>query len=54
MMGALTIFEKIYLMFNIVDNGLVTKLLGAGCTFDEVAEKTNCQKMNVNFLQPNY
>jgi hypothetical protein len=30
--------------------GLVTKSLGAGCTFEEVAEKIKCQKMNVNFL----
>jgi hypothetical protein len=46
-------FEINYLMFNIVDYGLVTKSLGAECTFEEVAEKINCQKMNVNFLQPN-
>jgi hypothetical protein len=37
MMGAITIFEK--KKKNIVDYGLVTKLLGAGCTFEEVAEK---------------
>jgi len=28
--------------------------LGTWCTFEEAAEKTNCQKMNVNFLEPNY
>ncbi len=28
--------------------GLVTKTLEVGCTFEEVAEKTKCQKMNVN------
>jgi hypothetical protein len=49
MMSAITIFEKNNLILNIVDYGLVTKSLGAGCTFEEVAEKTNCQKMNVNF-----
>jgi hypothetical protein len=32
-----------------VGYGLVTKSLGAGCTFEEVRrEKTKCQKMNVN------
>jgi hypothetical protein len=36
-----------------VDYGLVKKFLGARCTFEEVAEKTKCQKMNVNILQPN-
>ncbi len=41
--------KKHKLIFNIVDYGLVTKSLGAGCTFEEVAEKTNCQKMNVSF-----
>jgi hypothetical protein len=54
MMGAITIFEKNNLIFNILDYGLVTKSLGAECTFEEGAEKTNCQKMNVDFLQPNY
>jgi hypothetical protein len=28
--------------------GLAKKSLGAGCTFEEVAEKIKCQKMNVN------
>jgi hypothetical protein len=32
MMGAITIFEKIILIFNIVDYGMVTKSLGAECT----------------------
>jgi hypothetical protein len=53
MMGAITIFEKNNFIFHIVDYGLVTKSLGAGCTFEEVAEKTNCQKMNMKILQPN-
>jgi hypothetical protein len=28
--------------------------LATWCTFEEAAEKTNCQKMNVNFLEPIY
>jgi hypothetical protein len=48
MMGATTIFE-FKKKINVVDYGLVTKSLGDGCTFEEVVEKTNCQKMNVNF-----
>jgi hypothetical protein len=36
MMGAITIFEKNNFIFNIVNYGLVTKSLGAGCTFEEV------------------
>jgi acyl CoA:acetate/3-ketoacid CoA transferase beta subunit len=50
MMGAITIFGKNNCIFNIVNYGLVTKSLGAGCTFEDVAEKTNCQKMNMNFF----
>jgi len=53
MKGAITIFEKKKIIFNIVDYRLLIKSLGAGCTFDESAEKTNDQKMNVKFLQPN-
>jgi hypothetical protein len=34
--------------FSFVSYGLVTKSLEAGCTFEEVAEKIKCQKMNVN------
>ncbi len=30
-----------------------TKSLEAGCTFEKVPKKTKCQKMNVNFSQPN-
>jgi hypothetical protein len=52
-MGAITIFGKNSFIFSFVDYGLVKKSLGASCTFEEVAEKTKCQKMNVNFLQPN-
>ncbi len=50
MMGALTIFGKGCSVFSFVSYGLVTKSLGAGCTFEEVAEKIKCQKMNVNFI----
>jgi hypothetical protein len=53
MMVAITIFEKNNFIFHIVNYGLVTKSIGAGCTFEEVAEKTNCQKMNMKILQPN-
>jgi hypothetical protein len=55
MMSAITNFGKNSFIFSFVDYELVTKSLGARCsTFEEVAEKTKCQKMNVNFLQPNY
>ncbi len=50
MMGAITMFEKSNFIFNFVDCGFVTKSLGVGCTFEEVAEKTKCQKMNVNIF----
>jgi hypothetical protein len=45
MMGAIIIFEKNIFIFNIVDYGLVTKSLGARCTFEVVAKK-----MNVNIF----
>jgi hypothetical protein len=51
MIGAIPIFGKNSFIFSFVDYGLMTKSLGARCTFEEVAEKTKCQKMNVNFLQ---
>jgi hypothetical protein len=51
MMGAITSFGKNSFIFNFVDYGLVTKSFGARCTFEEVAKKTECQKMNVNLLQ---
>ncbi len=53
MKDAITIFEKNIFIFSFVDYGLVTKSLGVGCTFEEVAKETKCQKVNVNFLQPN-
>jgi len=53
MKDAITIFGRNIFIFRFVDYGLVTKSLGVGCTFEEVAKKTKCQKMNVIFLQPN-
>jgi hypothetical protein len=53
MMGAITIYGKNSFIFNFVGYELVTKSLGAGCTSEEVAEKTKCQNMDVNFFQPN-
>jgi len=53
MIFAINIFEKDDFKFNIVVFGLLTKSLGAGCTFEEMAEKTNYPKMNLKFLQSN-
>jgi len=53
MMGAITIFEESSFIFSFVGYGLMIKLLGAGCTFEKVEEKTKCQKMKVKFFQPN-
>ncbi len=50
---AITIFGKNIFIFSFVNYEMVTKSLGVGCTFEEVVKKTKCQKMNVNFLQPN-
>jgi len=49
-MDAISIFGKNSLIFSFVGYGLVTKWLEAECTFEEVVEKTNRQKMNVNFF----
>jgi hypothetical protein len=49
-MGAIIIFGKSSFMFSFVGYGLVTKSFGAGCTFEEMVEKTKCQKMNVNLF----
>ncbi len=46
-MGAITIFGENIFIFSFV------VMDWAGCTFEEDTEKTKCQKMNVNFLQPN-
>jgi hypothetical protein len=50
MMNAIAIFEESSFIFNFVSDGLVTKSFGTGCTFEEVAKKTKCQKTNVNFF----
>jgi hypothetical protein len=50
MMGAIIMFGKNNFTWNFVGYGLVTKSLGVGCTFEEVAKKTKCQKMNVNIF----
>jgi hypothetical protein len=47
-MSALTIFGERSFIFSFVGYGLVTKSLGAECTFEEVATKTKGQKMNMN------
>jgi hypothetical protein len=49
-MGAITIVGESSFIFSFVSYGLVTKSLGVGCTFEEVAQRTNCQKMNVNIF----
>jgi len=50
MMGAITIFGERSFIISFAGYGLVIKLLGAGCTFEKVEEKTKCQKMNVNLF----
>jgi acyl CoA:acetate/3-ketoacid CoA transferase beta subunit len=53
LISAITIIGKNSFIFSFVDYALVTKSLGPRCTFEEVVEKTKCQDINVNFLQPN-
>jgi hypothetical protein len=50
-MGAIMLFGEKSFIFSLVGYELVTKSLGARCTFEELAEKTNCQKMNVNIFR---
>jgi hypothetical protein len=50
MMSAITIFEESSFIFSFARYELVTKSFGTGCTFEEVAKKTKCQKMNVNLF----
>jgi hypothetical protein len=52
-MSAITNFEESSFVFSFVSYGLVTKSFGTGCTFEQVAKKTKCQKMNVNFFTTN-
>jgi hypothetical protein len=40
MMGAIAIFGESSFIIGFVGYGLVIKLLGAGCTFERVEEKT--------------
>jgi hypothetical protein len=53
MMNAITFFEESSFIFSFVSYGLMTMSFGTGCTFEEMAKKTKCQKMNVNFLTTN-
>jgi hypothetical protein len=53
MMGAIIMFGKNNIILNFVGYGLVTKSLGVGCTFEEVAKKTKCQKMNIENANTN-
>jgi hypothetical protein len=50
MMTAIIIFEESSFKFSFVSYGLVTKSLEAECTFEEVAEKIKCQKMNLTLF----
>jgi hypothetical protein len=49
-MGAITIVGLNSFIFSFMSYGLVITSLGVGCTFEEVAWKTNCQKINVNLF----
>jgi hypothetical protein len=51
MMGAITIFGKVF-SYVVLWLWIGDKVSWAGCIFEELAKK-KCQKMNVNFLQPN-
>ncbi len=50
MIDAIITFGENNFIFSFVGYGLVTKSLAAGCTFEKVAEKTKCRKMNVNIF----
>jgi hypothetical protein len=50
MMFAMTIFGESSFLFSLVGYGLVINSLGARCKFEEVEEKTKCQKMDVNLF----
>jgi hypothetical protein len=51
LMGPIIIFGEKSFIFSFVGYGLVKKSLGARCTFEQVAQKTKCQKMNVNIFR---
>ncbi len=48
MMDAIIIFGESSFIFSFVGYGLVLKSLEVACIFENVEEKTNHQKMNVN------
>jgi hypothetical protein len=50
MMSAISNFGENSFIINFVGYGLVIKSLGLGCTFEELEQKTKCQKMNVNLF----
>ncbi len=56
-LGILIIFEEGSFIIRFVSYELMTDShansieIGCGCTFEEVVEKTKCQKMNANRLQ---
>jgi len=50
LMCAVTIGGETRFIFSFVRYGLVRKSLGVGCTFQKMAQKTKCPKMNVNLF----
>jgi hypothetical protein len=52
MMGAIIIFGE-NISYLVLWLWIGDKVSWVGCTFEELANKTKCQKMNVNVLQPN-
>ncbi len=50
MMGVITMFGKKIVSCNFVGYGLAPKSLRVECTFEEVALKTKCQKLNMNIF----
>jgi hypothetical protein len=53
MIDAIITFGENSFIFSFVGYGLVTKSLATGCTFEKVAEKTKCGKMNVSIFTIN-
>ncbi len=53
MMGAIIIFGE-NISYLVLWLWIGDKVSWVGCTFEELANKTKCQKMNVNVLQPNW
>jgi len=50
LMCVVTIGGETSFIFSFVRYGLVRKSLGVGCTFQKMAQKTKCPKMNVNLF----